>query len=58
MRIGKRKGMSENAYADELLNYALAVMATVKKLDHDVTFMERQKNGSSCGYMTSRWIAT
>jgi hypothetical protein len=33
--------VSENACADELLNYAPAVMAAVKKLDPDVAFMEK-----------------
>jgi hypothetical protein len=33
--------MSENACADELLNYATAVMAAVKKLDPEVAYMEK-----------------
>lgn len=33
--------VSENACADELLNYAPAVMAAVKKLDPGVAFMEK-----------------
>ena len=33
--------MSENACADELLNYAPAVMAAVKKLDPEVAYMEK-----------------
>jgi hypothetical protein len=33
--------MSENTCADELLNYAPAVMTAVKKLDPDVAYMEK-----------------
>jgi hypothetical protein len=33
--------MSENASAEELLNYAPAVMAAVKKLDPNVAHMEK-----------------
>ena len=33
--------MSEDACADELLNYAPAVMAAVKKLDPEVAYMEK-----------------
>jgi hypothetical protein len=33
--------MSENASADELLNYASVVMAVVKKLDPEVAYMEK-----------------
>lgn len=33
--------ISEHACADELLNYAPAVMAAVKKLDPEVSYMEK-----------------
>lgn len=38
--------MSENASAEELLNYASVVMAAVKKLDPEVAYMEK----------TERWL--